>query len=88
MLPFNKTIPAVVVAVIGFISGAYVFTGVLAEPERSSVHRATAGDVAIKAEDNSPAARAIKTGADGKSESNKSKQSTKPALGKLVNEQG
>lgn len=35
MLPFNTTIPAVVVAVLGFSAGALVFNDLLSEPQLS-----------------------------------------------------
>lgn len=36
MLNFNKTIPAIAVAAIGFLAGAWLFAGLLAEPEATS----------------------------------------------------
>lgn len=37
MRNFNKMIPAVVVAIIGFVAGATVFHSLLAEPEQAPV---------------------------------------------------
>lgn len=36
MLNFNKTLPAIAVAVIGFISGAWLFASLLSEPETTA----------------------------------------------------